>query len=75
MCMSFVMNNLLRSQGKAFLSMIGLVTGAVINVALDPLLIFGFNMGVTGAAVATFLSQMISFFITVPRLIRPLKCS
>ena len=63
MCMSFVMNNLLRSQGKAFLSMIGLVTGAVINVALDPLLIFGFNMGVTGAAVATFLSQMISFFI------------
>ena len=39
------------------------MTGAVINVALDPLLIFGFNMGVTGAAVATFLSQMISFFI------------
>lgn len=63
MCMSFVMNNLLRSQGKAFLSMIGLVTGAVINVALDPLFIFVFDMGVTGAAVATFLSQMISFFI------------
>ncbi len=54
MCMSFVMNNLLRSQGKAFLSMIGLVTGAVINVALDPLFIFGFDMGVTGAAALPF---------------------
>lgn len=63
MCMSFVMNNLLRSQGKALLSMIGLVTGAVINVALDPILIFGLNMGITGAAVATFSSQLISFFI------------
>lgn len=43
--------------------MIGLVTGAVINVALDPILIFGLNMGITGAAVATFSSQLISFFI------------
>lgn len=49
MCMSFVMNNLLRSQGKAFLSMIGLVTGAVVNVALDPLFISGFHMGIDGA--------------------------
>lgn len=63
MCMSFVMNNLLRSQGKAFLSMIGLVSGAVINVALDPILIFGFGMGIDGAAVATFVSQLISFLI------------
>lgn len=63
MCMSFVMNNQLRSQGKAVLSMIGLVSGAVINVALDPLLIFGFRMGVAGAAVATFCSQLVSFFI------------
>lgn len=63
MCMSFVMNNLLRSQGKAFLSMLGLVTGAVINVALDPILIFGFGMGINGAAVATFISQIISFCI------------
>lgn len=63
MCMSFVMNNLLRSQGKALLSMIGLVTGAVINVALDPLLIFAFDMGIVGAAVATFISQIISFLI------------
>lgn len=63
MCMSFVMNNLLRSQGRAFLSMIGLVTGAVVNVALDPLFIIVLNMGIDGAALATFLSQMLSFFI------------
>lgn len=63
MCMSFVMNNVLRSEGKAVLSMIGLVVGAVINVALDPILIFGFEMGVRGAAIATFASQCISFLV------------
>ena len=61
MCMSFVMNNVLRAEGKAVLSMIGLIVGAVINVVLDPILIFGAGMGVTGAAVATFVSQILSF--------------
>jgi putative MATE family efflux protein len=63
MCMSFVLNNLLRAEGKAVLSMIGLIVGAVINVGLDPLLIFVADMGVTGAALATFISQCISFLI------------
>ena len=63
MCMSFVMNNVLRAEGKAVLSMIGLVVGAVINVALDPLLIFVADMGLVGAAVATLTSQIISFFV------------
>lgn len=63
MCMSFVMNNVLRAEGKAVLSMIGLVAGALINVALDPLLIYTFDMGMTGAAVATAVSQVISFGI------------
>lgn len=63
MCMSFVLNNLLRSQGKAALSMIGLVTGAVINVGLDPLLIYTANLGMAGAAIATCTSQIISFGI------------
>ena len=63
MCMSFVMNNVLRAQGKAVLSMIGLVVGAVINVVLDPILIFSAGMGITGAALATFISQMISFAV------------
>ena len=63
MCMSFVLNNVLRAEGKAVLSMIGLIVGAVINVALDPILIFGFGMGVRGAAIATFVSQCISFLV------------
>ncbi len=63
MCMSFVMNNVLRAEGKAVLSMIGLIAGALINVALDPILIFGANMGVRGAALATCISQACSFTI------------
>ena len=39
------------------------MTGAVVNVALDPLFIIVLNMGIDGAALATFLSQMLSFFI------------
>ena len=63
MCTSFVLNNVLRAEGKAVLSMIGLIVGAVINVGLDPILIFGFDMGVRGAAIATFASQCISFLV------------
>ncbi len=65
MCMSFVMNNLLRSQGKAVTSMIGLCTGAVLNIILDPILIYGAGMGVAGAAVATMVSQAVSFIILI----------
>ena len=63
MCMSFVMNNVLRAQGKAVLSMLGLITGAVLNTVLDPILIYGANMGMAGAAVATMISQIVSFCI------------
>lgn len=63
MCMSFVMNNVLRAEGKAVFSMIGLITGAVINVVLDPILIFTAGLGVTGAALATCISQIISFIV------------
>lgn len=62
-CGLFVINNQLRFQSNAFFSMIGVVSGAVINVILDPILIFGFNMGVAGAALATAISQCISFCI------------
>ena len=61
MCMSFVMNNVLRAEGKAVLSMIGLIVGAVVNVALDPILIFAAGMGIGGAGFATCLSQILSF--------------
>ncbi len=59
----FVLNNQLRYQGSAYYSMIGLMAGAVLNIALDPILMFGFHMGVAGAAIATISGQMISFFV------------
>lgn len=60
---SFVMNNLLRSQGFAFYSMLGITTGGILNMILDPIFIFGLNLGISGAAIATVLSQCISFCI------------
>ncbi len=61
MVSSFVLNNLLRFQGSAFYGMIGMCSGALVNIALDPLFIFGFHMGVAGASLATALSQLTSF--------------
>lgn len=62
---SFVLNNLLRAEGKTALSMIGLCTGAIINIGLDPIFIssWGLNLGISGAAIATIISQFISFSI------------
>lgn len=60
-CASFVFNNLLRSQGRAFFAMIGIVSGSIINLALDPLFIFGMDMGIKGAALSTVLCQAIGF--------------
>jgi putative MATE family efflux protein len=53
-------NNLLRSEGAAVHSSVGQVLGAVLNIALDPVFIFALDMGVTGAGVATVVSQAIS---------------
>lgn len=58
---SFVFNNQLRFQGNAFYAMIGLMVGGVLNILLDPLFIFVFDMGISGAALATILSQLVSF--------------
>lgn len=63
MIASLVLNNQLRFQGSAFYGMIGITAGALLNVALDPLFIFTFDMGVAGAALATMLSQFISFVL------------
>ena len=59
----FVINNQLRFQGNAYYAMIGLMAGALINIVLDPILIFGFGLGVAGAALATVSGQIISFFV------------
>ncbi|MCM1416659.1 MAG: MATE family efflux transporter [bacterium] len=61
MTASLVLNNQMRFQGSAFYAMIGIVSGAVINIVLDPLLIFLCGMGVAGAAMATTVSQYLSF--------------
>ena len=61
MTAALVLNNQLRFQGSAFYAMIGIASGAVVNIALDPLLIFVFHMGTAGAALATIISQFISF--------------
>ncbi|MBQ9132908.1 MAG: MATE family efflux transporter, partial [Clostridia bacterium] len=75
---AIVMNNQLRMQGNAFFAMIGLTSGAIVNLVLDPLLIFskgdtlfsgaitmpcGAGMGVAGAALATAVSQVVSFVL------------
>lgn len=58
----FVINNQLRFQGSAMYAMVGLMVGAVMNVGLDPLLMFTFGLGVRGAAIATVTGQISSFF-------------
>jgi putative MATE family efflux protein len=60
---SFVMDSALRGEGLSKIAMIGVTTGAVLNVFLDPLFIFTFKLGVAGAAIATIIGQIVSFFI------------
>ncbi len=60
---SFVMNNQMRFQGNAFVSMLGITSGALLNIILDPIFIFVFGMGVSGASLATMISQCVSFVL------------
>ena len=60
---SCVLNNVMRYEGKAFYAMIGLVSGGVLNMIGDPILMFGLHMGIHGAGLSTAISQYISFFI------------
>ena len=63
MTASFVLNNQLRFQGSAAYAMVGITTGAVLNIILDPIMIlpWGMNLGVAGAGWATIISQFVSF--------------
>lgn len=60
---SFTLNSQLRMQGNTRHAMWGIVSGAVLNVLLDPLLIFGCSLGLRGAALATVIGQAVSFLI------------
>lgn len=70
MCASFILNNILRAEGKASLAMIGISVGGVLNIILDPIFIFSFNLGIRGAAIATATSQFISFIILLSYYLR-----
>ena len=63
MAASFVLNNILRAEGHATFSMIGITAGGILNIVLDPIFIFVLGLGTAGAAIATLLSQCISFAI------------
>lgn len=65
MITSLVLNNQLRLQGDAAVAMIGISGGAVLNIVLDPIFIFTFDMGIAGAALATIISQFISFLALI----------
>ena len=64
------MNNLVTSEGAAKTTMCALLTGAVLNIALDPLFIYVFDLGVAGAAIATAISQVVSTFVYLTYIFR-----
>lgn len=64
------MNNIAASEGAAKTTMFALLSGAVINIGLDPLFIYAFHMGVAGAAIATAISQFISTIIYLSYILR-----
>lgn len=70
MSASFVMNNLLRFEGMARFAMIGITTGGILNMVLDPIFIFVLNLGIAGAAIATALSQCVSFCLLLSCFVR-----
>lgn len=63
MTSSLVLNNQMRFQGNAVYAMVGIVSGVILNIILTPILMFVFDMGVSGAAIGTLVSQMFSFFL------------
>lgn len=60
---SFVLNNILRFEGRAAIAMTGMLTGAILNTVLDPILIYTAHMGIAGAGISTAISQYLSFAI------------
>ncbi len=68
--MNMTMNSLVRAEGNAQRFMVAMVSGALLNVALDPIFIFGIGMGIKGAAVATVISQSVSTVIILEYFVR-----
>lgn len=59
------LNSVIRADGNPKYSMVSMLTGAIINTILDPVFIFVFHLGIRGAAIATVISQIISFIINI----------
>ncbi len=70
---SVVLSNLARTDGHPRLSLYGMLIGAILNAILDPIYIFIFGWGVTGAAIATITSQLISAIVLLQYFLRPAK--
>ena len=70
MASSFLLNNLLRYEGKAALGMVGLMFGGLLNICGDPVFMFGMHMGIAGAGLSTAISQMVSFCILISMFLR-----
>ena len=71
---SRVLNNILRYEGKANYGATGLALGGILNMIGDPILIYGFGMGVDGAGLSTAISQAISFTVLLVMFIRHAQC-
>ncbi len=71
MMAALTLNNQLRLQGNARFGMVGIVSGAILNIALDPLLIFTCGLGVSGASLATAISQFFAFCLLLYGTFRP----
>lgn len=67
---TFVLSYAIRQEGNAKLAVVGTISGALINIVLDPIFIFLLDMGIMGAAVATSLSQIVSFLILFQYMVR-----
>ena len=65
MTSSLVLNNQLRFQGNAFYAMVGIVSGAAVNIVLNPILMFGLGLGVVGAGIATIIGQTLGFVLLI----------
>lgn len=62
---SFSLNNILRFEGRASLAMVGMISGCVLNMIMDPIFMFVFDMGIAGAGLSTAISQFVSFCILI----------
>lgn len=71
--LNMTMNNMLRAEGSAKYSMLALLTGAILNIVLDPIFIFVFDMGVVGASLATVIAQAISTILLISFYVRKMS--